>query len=92
MFFEAFKIVARVAAIIAAFGAIVVIFAMIQVPAFDYSSITASVSSGLAVLQHWIPGFMIVWNFIKTLFSVIITLFGIRWIVFGAKWALKVNG
>lgn len=88
---DSIKMAARVVALVGGFAAIVAIFALIRVPDINFDGIQSAVSSGLALLNHWIPGFSIFWAFARALIIASIALFGLTWVIIGVKWALKVS-
>lgn len=87
----AIKMAARIAALVSGFALLVVLFAVIKIPALDFSSITSAVSAGLAVFYHYIPGAQAIWTFILTLIAVTLAFYGLKWGFMAIKWALKVS-
>lgn len=91
MFAPGIKYGIRLGLIAVITASILAIFANIQIPALDFTPITNSVGSVLAVLYYYVPVFQVIVPFMFVLIGVRVGLFAWKIGSIAVKWIWKVN-
>ena len=85
------KIGAKVALIALITAGVIGLFANIQLPAFDLSVIQNTLGNGLALAEHWILGFDILWGMFKIYITFDLALLAFKGVSIAWRWIMKVN-
>lgn len=88
---DAVKIAVKTALIVGITAAIIALFANIQVPALDYTLFSQAISTGLAVLFHWVPIMSILWPVVLALFAFEAAYYAFQVAMIAIRWVMKVN-
>lgn len=85
------KILLKTGLVLGVMTGIWAIFTQIEIPALNYNTIFNGWNNALALLNYWIPGFNIVWNFSLTLIGILLALWTFRFGSIAVRWLFKVN-
>lgn len=88
---DALKIAAKVALIVVVTGAILLLFANIQIPNVDFSVLTQGASTGVAVLFHWIPITTVLLPLGIGILSLELAITLFNFAMIAVRWIFKVN-
>lgn len=67
------------------------VFANVQIPTIDFTTIFSAAGTAMAVLTYWFPVFPVIWNTTLALVGVLIALWGFRFAMVAIRWLFKVN-
>lgn len=90
MLAQTIKFGARTVALGLVIGAIIAIFAAVQIPTPDYTVFSQAVGKGYAIMNYWIPGFSVLYNFILLVYGLWITIQVAKFSIAGLALILKV--
>lgn len=88
---DAVKIAVKTALIVGITAAIIALFANIQIPSVDYSNFTQAISSGLAVVYHYIPITQALFPLVLALLAFDVALRAFNLAMIAVRWVMKVN-
>lgn len=88
---DAVKIAVKTALIVGITAAIIALFANIQIPSVDYTSFTQAISSGLAVLYHYVPITQTLFPLVLALLAFDVALRAFNLAMIAVRWVMKVN-
>ena len=88
---DALKIAAKTALIAVITAGIIAVFAVIQIPALDFSTFTQALSTGLAVIYHYIPISQVLFPVVLALLAFDLALRGFQLAMIAVRWVMKVN-
>lgn len=71
--------------------ALFAVFALVQVPAVDFTTLTQGLGIGLAVIYHWLPISQVLFTLVLGLLAVEVALLGFRYAMIAVRWLFKVN-
>lgn len=85
------KIAVKTGLIATVMVALFAVFALVQVPAVDFSVLTQGLGVGLAVIYHWLPVSSVLFTLILGLLAVEVALIAFRYGMIAVRWLFKVN-
>lgn len=88
---DAVKIAVKTALIVGITAAIVALFANIQIPELDYSLLTQSLGSVIAVLYHFIPVSQFIIPVVGIMLAFELAYYGFKMAMIAVRWVMKVN-
>lgn len=91
MFADYVKMAAKVALIAVITGAIIALFANVQIPGLDFTMFGQALGKGLAILYHWVPGSNIIVPIAVSMFGVQLAIFLFHYAMIAVRWVMKVN-
>lgn len=90
MFADFIKFGIRTGAVLVVIGVIVGVFAVIHLPAPDYSVFSQMIGKGYAMLNHWVPGFPALWNIFTLTFGTWLAVQAARFLIYSSSIVLKI--
>lgn len=91
MFADYVKMAAKVALIAVITAAIIAIFATVQIPNLDFTLFSQSISKGLALVYHWVPGSNVLLPLAFSMFGIQLAIMLFEYSMIAVRWVLKVN-
>lgn len=88
---EAMKIAAKVALIAIITGAIIALFAGVQIPGLDFTVLTNALGTALALAYHWCPGLSVILPVAIAMWGVYLAILLFHYAMIGVRWIIKVN-
>lgn len=88
---DAVKIAIKTALIATITGAIILLFATIQVPTLDYTLLTQGIGAVLAVCYHYIPVSQIFIPIAIGFLGFELAYYGFKMAMLAVRWVMKVN-
>lgn len=85
------KILIKTGLIATVMVALFAVFANVQIPAIDYSSLTSGLGVALAVCYHWLPVTSVIFPVAVVLLGVELALLTFRYGMIAVRWLFKVN-
>lgn len=91
MFADYVKMGAKIALIAVITTAILVIFATVQIPSLDFSTLSSGVSTALAIVYHWVPAATVVVPLAFTMLGIYLAVILFEYAMIAVRWVMKVN-
>lgn len=91
MFADYAKMAVKGALIAVVTAAIIVLFATVQIPGLDFSSISGGVGTALAVFYHWCPAAQVIVPLAITMMGVYLAILLFDYAMIAVRWVFKVN-
>lgn len=88
---DAVKIAVKTALIVGITAAIIALFANIQIPSVDYTNFTQAISSGLAVVYHYVPITQVLFPLVLAILAFDVALRAFNLAMVAVRWVMKVN-
>lgn len=91
MFADYVKMGAKLALIAVITAAIILLFTTVQIPNLNFSTLSAGISTALAIMYHWVPAAQVL---VPLAFSMLAVQLAILLFEYGAiawRWIFKVN-
>lgn len=88
---DAIKIGVKTGLIAIITAGIIALFANIQVPSINYSDFTSAISSGLAVIYHYVPAAQVVFPIVLAILAFDVALRAFQLAMIAIRWIMKVN-
>lgn len=88
---DAVKIAVKTALIVGITAAIIALFANIQIPSVDYTNFTQAISSGLAVVYHYVPITQALFPLVLAILAFDVALRAFNLAMVAVRWVMKVN-
>lgn len=85
------KIAAKTALIVVITGAILALFATVQIPSIDFSVLTTGLGVALAVIHHWIPISTVIIPAAIVMLSIQLAIIVFEFAMIAVRWIMKVN-
>lgn len=85
------KIAAKTALILVVSAAILALFANIQLPAIDTSSLTQGLSTALAIAFHWCPVLRVLWPVCLSILALKLSILVFHIGAIAWRWIFKIN-
>lgn len=67
------------------------VFANVQIPTIDFTSVLSSAGTAMAIITYWLPVFPTIWNTTLILLGVLLALWTFRFAMVAVRWLFKVN-
>lgn len=67
------------------------VFANVQIPTIDFTSVLSSAGTAMAIITYWIPVFPTIWTTTLVLLGVLLALWTFRFAMVAVRWLFKVN-
>lgn len=88
---DAIKIGVKTGLIAVITAGIIALFANIQVPSMNYTSFTSALSSGLAVIYHYVPAAQVIFPIVLAILAFDVALRAFQLAMIAVRWIMKVN-
>lgn len=88
---DAVKIAVKSALIVGITAGIVALFANITIPSIDYQYFTQGLSSGLAVVYHFVPIAQVLFPVVLAILAFDVGLRAFQLAMIAVRWVMKVN-
>lgn len=88
---DAVKIAVKTALIAGITAGIIALFNVIQIPSVDYTSFTQAISTGLAVIYHYIPVTTVLFPLVLGILAFDVALRAFNLAMIAVRWIMKVN-
>lgn len=88
---DAVKIAVKTGLIAVITGAIIAVFATIQIPTVNYTAFTQALGTGLAVVYHYVPIATVLFPVVLGLLAFDVALRGFQLAMIAVRWVMKVN-
>lgn len=67
------------------------VFANVQIPTIDFTSVLSSAGTAMAIITYWIPVFPTIWTTTLVLLGILLALWSFRFAMVAVRWLFKVN-
>lgn len=88
---DGLKMGAKLAILITAVAAIVLLMSTLTFPSPDYTAFNDGLGHALAIGNHWVPAFSLMIDIVRIELGFILALYAFKFGLFAYKWVLKVN-
>lgn len=88
---DAIKIAVKTGLIAVIMAGVIALFANIQIPSLNYTQFSQAISTGLAVMFHWVPIMSVLWPIVLFLLAFHLGYYTFRIAMIAIKWVMKVN-
>lgn len=91
MFADYIKMGAKIALIAVVTAAIIIIFATVQIPTLDFTTLSSGLGTALAIIYHWVPAARVIFPIAVTMLGVQLAILLFEYAAIAWRWIFKVN-
>lgn len=85
------KIAVKTALIVVITVAVIALFATVQIPTLDFSTLSTGLSTALALFYHWVPAATVVFPLAIVILGLYLSILLFELAMIAVRWVMKVN-